>query len=140
MIDHIDRGDCVGGGRVLGLDEAPLLGRFGVRLWSLISTTFRLAAGSFVFCRADAFHDVGGFDEELYAVEELALSDALKKWGRRPNLDLVILRKKPHVSSGRKFYLYSHREIFLLLGRAICHPNRAVREKQHLDIFYDGRR
>src|SRR5215467_12620672 len=39
--------------------------------------TGRLAAGCYLFCRRDDFLAVGGFDEQLYAAEELALSRAL---------------------------------------------------------------
>lgn len=140
MLDHIETRKYVGGGCVIGLDEAPLSGRFAVWLWNPISRTLRLAAGSFVFCRADAFREVGGFDEEFYAAEELVLTDALKKWGRTRDLKFVILREKPHISSGRKFYLYSKREIWGVVFGSFFRPRRTVREKKYLGVFYDGRR
>lgn len=85
-----------------------------------------------------------GFDETLYAAEELALSKALKRWGLSASggrrLKFIILRKQPHISSGRKFYLYSKREIAALLLRSLIRPRRTVHSRKHLDLFYDGRR
>ncbi|MCH9034903.1 MAG: glycosyltransferase [Planctomycetes bacterium] len=144
MLEHIETGRYVGGGCVLGYDEAPPVGHFAAWLWNVIGRTFTLAAGSFLFCRSDAFREVGGFDETLYAAEELALSKALKRWGKSASggrrLKFIILRKQPHISSGRKFYLYSKREIAALLLRTLFRPRRTVRSRKHLDLFYDGRR
>jgi hypothetical protein len=87
---------------------------------------------------------VGGFDETLFAAEELALTKSLKRWGKSASggrrLKFVILRKQPHISSGRKFYLYSKREIAALLLRGLFRPLSTLRNRKHLDLFYDGRR
>ena len=144
MLEHIESGLYVGGGCVLGLNDTPPVGHFAAGLWNVVSRTFTLAAGSFLFCRSDAFREVGGFDETLYAAEELVLSKALKRRGQSASggrrLKFVILRKQPHISSGRKFYLYSKREIAALLLRCFFRPRRTVRSRKHLDLFYDGRR
>ena len=144
MLEQIESGRYVGGGCVLGLSDTPLVGHFAAGLWNVISRMFTLAAGSFIFCRSDAFREVGGFDETLYAAEELALTKALKRWGKSASdgrrLKFVILRKQPHISSGRKFYLYSKREITALLLRSLFRPFSTLRSRKHLDVFYDGRR
>ena len=144
MLEHIETGRSVGGGCVVGLNDTPPMGHFAAWLWNVIGRTFTLAAGSFLFCRSDAFRAGGGFDETLYAAEELPLSKALKRWGKSASggrrLKFIILRKQPHISSGRKFYLYSKREIAALLLRTLFRPRRTVRSRQHLDLFYDGRR
>jgi hypothetical protein len=77
-----------------------------VWLWNIVSRTRSLAAGSFVFARRDAFRAVGGFSEKVYASEEIWLSRALKRWGRRRGLPFVILRDHPVVTSGRKARWY----------------------------------
>lgn len=125
---------------VVGMDDAPRSAHLFVGVWNIFSKTFKQAVGSFVFCRADAFGDIGGFDEALFAAEEIDLSNKLKQWGNSWGLSFVILRKQPHVSSGRKFYLYSKREMFALMWRTMILPSRTLRSKKHLDIFYDGRR
>ncbi len=96
--------DCyVGGGCTIGLDSAPWWGSASIQLWNLAAQCMRLASGSFLFCRSEAFSAVGGFSESLYASEDLALSRRLKKWGKARGLAFSMLSAQPHVSSGRKF-------------------------------------
>ena len=52
-------------------------------------------------CRRDGFQAVGGCDEKLFAAEELALGEVLKRVVR-----LVILRQSV-TTSGRKMPAYS---------------------------------
>jgi hypothetical protein len=98
------------------------------------------AAGSFVFCRKDAFEEIGGFSTDLYAAEEIDFSIKLKKWARPRRLRFAMLREQTHISSGRKFYLYSRGEILRLLLRSTLLLRWTIRDRKKLDIFYDGRR
>jgi len=98
------------------------------------------APGSFLFCRADAFRQIGGFSTQLYAAEEVQLSLALRRWGRSKGIRFAILHSPRHVSSGRKFYLYSRREIAGFLARALFLTRSTLRDQKGLAIFYDGRR
>jgi hypothetical protein len=100
----------------------------------------RWAAGSFVFCRADAFGEIGGFSREMYAAEELDFSRRLKAWATSRDLGVAILKAHPHVSSGRKLHLYSHREILVQTLRLVFRFRRTVRQRSRLRYFYDGRR
>ena len=140
MLDVIESGACGAGGCLIRMDDAPFWGRCGVRLWNTLSIMMRCAAGSFVFCRSEAFHEIGGFDEEFYAAEELYFSKSLKQWCRRHQLRFVVLRHQPHASSSRKFQIYSLTEICKLIVRVLFAYRRTVRNKQALDFFYDGRR
>ena len=49
-----------------------------------LSKTFRLAAGSFIFCRKQDFVDCGGFPESIYAGEELVFVRNLKELNENP--------------------------------------------------------
>ena len=133
-------GRCVGGGCLIGFDSTPWPWPLAVAFWNRISRTFGLAAGSFLFCRADAFREVGGFSPELYAGEEVGLSRALKRWGRGRGLRFVVLTASRHVSSGRKFHLYSGREYFKMLLGAAVSPRRFLKDPRKLPAHYDGRR
>jgi len=101
-------GEIVGGGAVIQF-EGPIsrIGRFGIGLWERISRLTQTAAGSYLFCRAEAFNAVGGFDERLYAGEELRLSRLIKKWGRARGLKFKIIRTAPAQTSSRKLKWYS---------------------------------
>lgn len=137
--DH-DQSQIVGGGSIIAFDDAPWFGNFLARLWNLISRTFRWAAGSFLFCRADAFHDVGGFSHDLFAAEEIDLTKKLKRWGKQRSLGFTILNKTPHISSARKFHTYNKRDFFGQLFRLVIFNHFALRNRKHLRFFYEGRR
>jgi glycosyltransferase involved in cell wall biosynthesis len=140
LLRSIASGRCAGGGCVVGLDEAPWAIEAFIGFWNLLSRARLWAAGSFVFCRAEAFRDVGGFSTDLYAAEEITFSEALKRWARGRRQRVVILRGRRHISSGRKFQLYSGREFLGLILRGLLQPHRTLRERGQLPIFYDGRR
>jgi len=135
-------GACAGGGAVIALED-PLLPRWAAlptRLWNLISVVFSLAAGSFLFCRRDAFSAVGGFSPALYAAEEIELSRALRRWGKGRGLGFMIITSAPHISSGRKFRLYKLTDLFAEAFRLLLRPFSSVRNPARLRIFYEGRR
>jgi len=99
----LDSGHTVGGGSVVAIDfGSNRVAWHLLRLWNRLSTRGRLAAGSFMFCRRDAFDAVSGFSEAVYASEELWLSRALRRWGRPRGLEFVVLEGEPVHSSGRK--------------------------------------
>jgi hypothetical protein len=98
------------------------------------------AAGSFVFCEAAAFREVGGFNLALFAGEELDLSRRLKKLARERRLRFVILRQAPLVTSARKARLYTFGELLPIFLRAVFTPKRFMQERSQCGMWYDGRR
>jgi glycosyltransferase involved in cell wall biosynthesis len=109
---RLESGEVVGGGSVIHF-EGPIsaVGRFGIGLWERISKLTQTAAGSYLYCRTDAFQEVGGFDERLYASEEVRLSRLLKKWGRGRGLGFEVLSSFPAQTSARKLNWYSGPQI-----------------------------
>ena len=71
MMREIVSGDCIGGGTPVKFDSGPWLARQTVHGWNTLAKLMGWAAGSFLFCRADAFRELGGFDTELFAAEEV---------------------------------------------------------------------
>lgn len=130
----------VGCGSVLHMPGLPWWGNAAMRLWTAFSVTFHWAAGALVVCRADAFREVGGFNQELFAADEIDLSQLLKKWGRQRGLKFTILTRHPLETSSRKIQLYSGREIAEQLLRVIFSPRKTLLNKKKLPIWYDGRR
>jgi cellulose synthase/poly-beta-1,6-N-acetylglucosamine synthase-like glycosyltransferase len=133
-LEALRRG-AVGGGATLRLDgRLPWHG--WLLLWSVRAgmRLGRLAAGCYLFCTRAAFEAAGGFDEGLFATEELALSRALQKQGR-----VVILREFV-VSSGRKLRTFSGGEIFRLLSALAWRGPRILRSRERLDLWYGRRR
>lgn len=126
------RGGAIGGGCDLKFDgRLPVWGTLMVMSFRPLYRLGRLASGSFLFCTRQAFDAVGGFNEEMYAAEEAAMSRALRREGR-----FVILSESV-VTSGRKLRAYSAWEIVRVLGRLAA---RGPRKREGLDIWYGARR
>ena len=136
----IKEGKSVGCGSTLRMQGLPWWANWTLQLWTGTSILFRWAAGALVVCRRDAFREVGGFNEELYAADEISLSERLKRWGRQRGLQFIILRTHPLETSSRKVALYSGREIAGQILRVLLHPRRTLQDKKQLSIWYDGRR
>ena len=116
-------GRLAGAGAPVTLD-APL-SRFyavGMRVWNALSRRFRVAAGCFVLARADLHHAIGGFDERLYAGDEIGYSRALRREGRRQGLEFRILTVPPVVSSARKVHWYAPWQHLLVLLTFLFFP------------------
>lgn len=127
------RAGAAGGGCVFDFDgPTPLWGRiilfFAVRAARLI----RWVGGCFLFCTRAGYSAAGGFSESLYAGEDIAFVQALKKVGR-----FVVLKPKV-VSSGRKLEVVGPWQV---LGLMLTIAMRGARyeSKWVLDILY-GRR
>ena len=107
VAEQIEAGRCLAGGCTVRLEGRYLAGTLITRLWNGISRVGRLMAGSFIFCEAKAFRDVGGFSHELFAGEEIELSRRLKQLARARKKQLVILHRHPLLTSARKMHLYT---------------------------------
>ena len=135
-VQAFQSGKICGGGSALIFDRSNL-GLFtrGITgCWNWVSKTFRLAAGSYIFCSQSAWSDIGGFDETLYASEEIDFSRAVKRWGKTRGLKFEVFTKHPVVTSARKLDWYSE---WQLLGHILrlLHP-KAKRRKESCDLWY----
>ncbi len=140
LIAEIQRGDCLGGGCTVQLDEQRWLPNQIVRGWNFLSRVNRWAAGSFVFCEAVVFREMGGFSHELFASEEIEFSQRLKQLARARQKKMVILHRHPLVTSARKMHLYSNWEHLRFLGKTVLTAGRTLRARDACPVWYDGRR
>jgi glycosyltransferase involved in cell wall biosynthesis len=128
------RAGAVGGGCAIRFDgRVP---RYAKAMAAIALPLYRavgLAAGCFLFCTREAFQTVGGFDENLFAAEEAAMSLALHRQGR-----FVVLRETV-ATSGRKLRTYTAREILGIFLRLAARPS-ALRRREGLEIWYGQRR
>ena len=139
VLTAMRRGHCAGGGCIVSLEPAPWWGKCLVQLWNFISRYMRWPAGSFLFCRSDAYWELGGFSERFYAAEEIEFSQRMKRWATSHGKKCLILTGHPHVSSGRKLMIYGKWDIILLALRAICCPGRTLGSAHGLGYFYERR-
>ena len=133
---RLESGAVCGGGSALRFDLAKV-GPFAAGmtwLWNRVSARLALAAGSYLFCLREAWEACGGFDETVYAGEEIFFSRRLKRWGRARRLGFEVLLLAPVVTSARKVEWYGQ---WGLLWRCLLlmRPG-AVRSREHCKLWY----
>lgn len=118
-LSALNSGKYCGGGANVTFDCMPtFIIRLLCQLWQFMARRLGLAAGCFVFCLKEAFDDIGGFSEQVYAGEEIYFSRDLSKWGRNHEKEFLLLDIAA-VTSSRKFSSYRTIKILsliLLLG------------------------
>lgn len=133
-IDAIERG-AIGGGAMVRFDGwVPFYVRVMLVPLVLFFRAARLSGGAFFFCRADALRAVGGWDETVYAGEEIHLARALKRHGRFVVVPTVV------VTSGRKARTHSAMELLLVLFKGALRGKRFTADRANLDFWYGPRR
>jgi glycosyltransferase involved in cell wall biosynthesis len=130
----LERGAAAGGAMFQLEGRIPWHGRLLVVLVRASMRAAKLAAGCYLFCTRRAFEGAGGFDERLFATEEIALSRALRRHG-----PVVILRETVQ-TSGRKLRTHSGWELLRLMSAVMASGRRAMRSRDDLDLWYGSRR
>ena len=139
VAEQIQSGRCLAGGSTVRMDEHFLLAGFFTWTWNWSSRLGRLLAGSFIFVETAVFRKIGGFNNELFAAEELDLSKRLKQVARETGREIVILHSHPLVTSARKMRLYTAWDHLKLVTHVIFN-RRALKRRESCAIWYDGRR
>jgi glycosyltransferase involved in cell wall biosynthesis len=125
------RAGAVGGGAPVRFDRAPRW----INAFLVIFTLFyfriaRFAAGCFIFCTRTAYDATGGFDETLYASEEVFFSLALKRAGR-----FVILKERV-TTSARKAEGMTPWSMLWMMARLAARGPKAVKSRDGAVSFW----
>ena len=72
--------------------------------------------------------------------QEIDLFRRLKRLARRTGRAILILRRHPIVTSGRKARLYAPREAFTFMIKTVVQRGRTLRSAKECYQWYDGRR
>lgn len=122
----------------------------GVRIWALdirwsylpsflvlnlIIGVGRFPAGMFILRRND-FLELGGFDERLYALEDVNLSRRIKARAHELRMQVKILWRQPIYTSTRKFRMVRMRDFFRLMARYLMNPRGHTRRKENWEAVY----
>jgi len=126
-----------GGGTTIEFDinKMPIFLRLFTWLWHMHIKFSPLAAGSYVFCLKEAWQDVGGFNEKIYASEEIWFSLALRKKKKKKKLPFRIL-DIPVKTSARKINQYSTMHMFGVMFIMLIFP-WAIRNRKMCHIWYE---
>jgi len=139
MMRAMARDDCLGGGCPVVFDSGPWLARQTVILWNTAGRILRWAAGSFLFCRASAFHELGGFSQDWFAAEEVEYCIRLNRLGRLLAKRMIILNE-PVISSGRKVRALFSRQNLLHGLEAIATFGEALKNRDNCAYWYNPER
>ena len=140
MARAIQNGDCLAGGSTVKLDGRYPVATLVTEFWNVLSRVMKWGAGSFIFCEAAAFREVGGFSNELYASEEIELFKRLKRLARVRGKRIAILHQHPLLTSARKMHLYTPWEHLRFLAKTVLMGGRTLRSRKACPTWYDGRR
>jgi glycosyltransferase involved in cell wall biosynthesis len=140
VLRAIESGRYVAGGSAVCFDHSDAGVAWLGSIWNAISRVMRWMAGSFIFCDAGAFREIGGFSQALYAAEEIEFSRRMKRAARRRGQRIAILHRHPLLTSARKARLYTPREMLGFLARTIVRRGRTLRSAEECFSWYDGRR
>lgn len=140
VAEVIAGGTVAAGGATVAMDDPRPWVRASVASWNAISRVMRWGAGAFIFVDAAVFRAVGGFDERLFASEEIALFRRLKREARRRGRVVRILHGHPLRTSARKARLYSGWEVARFLARVAVTGGRSLTRADDCFVWYDGRR
>lgn len=133
----IGRGAVGGGAGVFFEGRVPLWARVMGEMMVRGFRVLRLTGGCFLFCTREAYDRVGGWDETVFAGEEVEMCRSLHRLAGRRRF--VILRERV-VTSARKLRTYSLWEILSLSARYGVKGKKMLRTREGLDIWYGERR
>lgn len=126
---------AVGGGALVRFEgRLPLWVRAMMPVFTPAARAFKFVGGACLFCTRAAYEATGGFDETMYASEELTFNTAIKRQGR-----FVVVRSLVE-TSGRKLRTFTLGEHLRLAALAMKGIRRAVSKREGLDLWYGPRR
>lgn len=129
---------CVGGGALVGIDDAEKLSFVKYLLFLAVSVGWqrigRWAAGCYVFANRDAFEKFGGFPEAYFAGEEFFVSRELKAAGQ------FHLCAAQVITSTRKLHDYSTWQLMRFLWRPMFSRKGFLKSREGLELLYEHER
>ncbi len=132
--EAMSQGAAGGGGRVYFDKPCPLYARVLLPPMMILYRLVGIASGAFIYCTRETFETTGGFDESIYAGEELIMSRSIRKCGK------FAWVKDPVSTSARKLRTYSGREIVTELMKLGFGGMRGARTRKNKELWYGPRR
>lgn len=135
-LDALASDTVAGGGARVSMEEkvTPMVARL-VSSWNRISRWLNYAAGSFFYSRRDAFEAAGGFEEKVYAGEEIWLARGIKAWAKARGMSFRIIEEPPVITSGRKSDWFTTGDFVRQLAILFLLPG-ATRSKRLCALWY----
>ncbi len=129
------RSGAVGGSAVADFERpVPLYAHMLGGIWFRVAKFARLTTGCFLFCTREAYDATGGFDETLYAFEDIAMGRALTRLGK------VVLLPQTVATSSRNLRAHSGADALRMLVGLVRHGRGFFKSRSGLHFWYGDRR
>jgi len=137
--EKLESGKFVGGGSNVKFDRMS----FGIvcsslyvvlKLLPVMMKNGGLLSGAMFWCRKEDFDAIGGFDESLISLEDMDFAVRLQKLGKQRKQKYGTLKRKPLVTSARKFDTFG--DWYLIKNRKLTKRIFTGRDRDAADLFY----
>jgi glycosyltransferase involved in cell wall biosynthesis len=136
-LNNLESGRICGGGVIVDFDDdLPWILYLFLKFWNFFAPKFGIAAGCFVYCLKDAFDEIGGFDERVYASEEVWFSKRLISWGKKKKLKVKVITNCKIETSARKMKVHNSFKTFFILFMLGLGGPWLVRHKRLCSLWY----
>lgn len=137
--DHLSRTNIIGGGTRIRPEKITFTVAVFFSIWKIFQFFGRVGVGV-LHCRREDFDKIGGFDEGIYAGEDVDFAYRLKQLGAPRGQGFHILRTAWIITSMRKVDQFSFWYIAKEMLRFVPNIKRRVRDKRYCGLWYEAKR
>ena len=127
----------IGGGAPVKFDSGPWFACQTVHVWNIVAKIMGWAAGSFLFCEVNAFRKLDGFNNEMFAAEEVEYCERLNRLGKRLAKRFIML-SPPVITSGRKVKALFTPKNLVHGIEALFTAGDALKNRDNCEYWYDN--
>ncbi|HUI07199.1 MAG TPA: glycosyltransferase [Verrucomicrobiae bacterium] len=134
--DHLEDPKIAGGGTWIEPARRNLKISFFYFVWGLYITFSRVGVGM-MHCRKTDFESFGGFDETIYAAEDVQLAYDLRKLGKPRGQKFNLIRNGWIITSTRKI---DQTPLLVMIGKLLGFAfglQKKIRNKQYCEHWYE---
>lgn len=134
--DHLQDPKIVGGGTWIVPARKTLKIRFFYLLWHIYVAFSRVGVGM-MHCRKADFDAIGGYDETIFAAEDVQLAYDLKKLGKLRGQKFNLIKKGWIITSTRKI---DQTPLLTMVAKLIGFGfglQRKIRDKEYCEHWYE---
>ncbi len=134
--DHLERTDIVGGGTWIEPARTNLKIWFFFSIWHLFVRFSRVGVGM-MHCRREDFLSFGGFDETIYAAEDIQFAYDLRQLGQPRGQSFELIRRGWIITSTRKIDQMRFDQMLRRLGFGFG-LQKKIRSKEYCRDWYEN--
>ena len=105
LIEVMSDDRCVGGSGAVEYEkiESRLIVAWFMLLWPILGKLTNMHGGALQFCRADIFHEIGGYDTTIYVGEDIDFHWRLDRLARERNAHTGFIEEPKVLTSSRRW-------------------------------------